>query len=244
MKFMTLLLASVAAGALGCNVAVAADVYSGGMKDTQPPVTVTYSEPERYWAGAYAGLYGGYTSGDFKVQEIHETFEFDSGIFGAQLGYDFQGPSQMVFGVVGDIGWLNGEATKHHGKDVLLDKPFEKASLKLELTQLATLRGRVGVVVQPDLLVYATGGAAFGWTEAKGRVVFDVADVRTASADETHIGYTVGGGAEYKFSEHWSAGAEYQYVDLGDEAYRFVEGDSGVADLDLHMFTVRINRRF
>jgi outer membrane immunogenic protein len=83
---------------------------------------------------------------------------------------------------------------------------------------LGTLRGRVGWTPTPPVLIYATGGLAYG------RVKTDVSfaaqtpccsGATTASNDQTRTGWTVGGGAEWMFAPQWSIKGEYLYYDLG-----------------------------
>ena len=63
------------------------------------------------------------------------------------------------------------------------------------------MRGRVGYLVTPTLLLYGTGGFAYGQRERFQR-------------SNTSTGWTAGGGVEWLFAPHWSAKAEYLYVDL------------------------------
>ena len=69
-------------------------------------------------------------------------------------------------------------------------------------------RGRVGVLVGPATLLYATAGAA--WAEIKGR------NNESGSHSETASGWTWGGGFETKLNSHWSVKGEYLRVELDD----------------------------
>jgi outer membrane immunogenic protein len=81
---------------------------------------------------------------------------------------------------------------------------------------LITLRGRVGVLVSPSLLLYGTGGLAVA--NVKSSYLFTdtfAAANESASIDTTRYGWTAGVGAEYALLNGWSVKAEYLYVDLG-----------------------------
>ena len=80
---------------------------------------------------------------------------------------------------------------------------------------LWTLRGRVGWLVRPDLLVYATGG----WALTNLEVSFTYSDnngaTSSGSASANKNGWTIGGGLEWALNNHWSVRAEYLYFDFG-----------------------------
>ena len=63
------------------------------------------------------------------------------------------------------------------------------------------MRGRVGYLFTPTLLIYGTAGFAYGGVDAFG-------------FSNTRTGWTAGGGLEWLFAPHWSAKVEYLYVDL------------------------------
>ena len=69
----------------------------------------------------------------------------------------------------------------------------------------ALLRGRLGFLITPTLLVYGTGGFAYGGLNGNGI---------TGNYSNTRTGWTAGGGVEWMFMPNWSAKAEYLYTDL------------------------------
>jgi outer membrane immunogenic protein len=81
---------------------------------------------------------------------------------------------------------------------------------------LATFRGRLGWLVTPFVLLYATGGLAVANVETTDSVInqSNSADFNTLSSSETRAGWTLGAGAEWKFAPHWSVKAEYLFVEL------------------------------
>ena len=92
------------------------------------------------------------------------------------------------------------------------------------LDYLGTARLRLGYVLRPSLLVFGTGGFAYGKTNfvASSQVltgdptggVLGLAG-GSASVSQTRAGFTVGGGFEWMFMPGLSAKAEYLYYDLG-----------------------------
>jgi outer membrane immunogenic protein len=96
---------------------------------------------------------------------------------------------------------------------------------------IGTIRGRLGAAVTPSLLLYATGGLAYGGVKSSTTInqttaIAGVPPTATSgSFSDTRVGYAVGGGAEWMFLSKWSVKAEYLYYDLGSANY----GTGGVA---------------
>lgn len=84
---------------------------------------------------------------------------------------------------------------------------------------LGTLRGRLGWTPTPPLLVYATGGLAYGRVETtasiSGNVGVPFVGVSSVAQTNTRAGFAVGGGLEWMFAPRWSVKSEYLYYDLG-----------------------------
>jgi len=88
-----------------------------------------------------------------------------------------------------------------------------------KLEWFATLRGRLGVILTPDAIAYATGGVAVGEVMTAGTVFGFDADgnpVNTiVSSHNTKAGYALGGGIEARLLGNWTTKIEYLYLDLG-----------------------------
>jgi outer membrane immunogenic protein len=78
-----------------------------------------------------------------------------------------------------------------------------------KLDWFGTARGRVGFLPTDRVLLYATGGLAYGQVSATAPLI-------PLSWGSTRAGWTVGGGAEAAIDPHWSVKLEYLYMDLGD----------------------------
>jgi outer membrane immunogenic protein len=91
-----------------------------------------------------------------------------------------------------------------------------------KLAWFGTVRGRLGVIVTPELLLYGTGGLAYGHVDASATFfepnVGVPPIVAPASVSKTKVGWTAGAGAEWMFAHNWSAKLEYLYLDLGSDS--------------------------
>jgi outer membrane immunogenic protein len=184
------------------------------------------------WSGLYIGGNVGYGWGngntDFVFLPAPTNFEIDNttlnskskgAIGGAQIGYNWQ-MGAIVTGLEADIqgSGIKGSARLspiffNEGDPVV---PGSFLSSDQKLSWFGTLRGRLGATVTPDLLLYATGGLAYGHVDASANT-FEASSFQfPASVSKTKAGWTVGAGAEWMFARNWSAKAEYLYLDLGN----------------------------
>jgi outer membrane immunogenic protein len=130
-------------------------------------------------------------------------------IGGAQIGYNWQIGS-LVAGLEADI---QGSGIKGSAQAALVnlrdDSPNAiTASTNSELSWFGTVRGRLGVTVTPDLLLYGTGGLAYGRVTDSANVQVDdppFFDSWPASISSTKTGWAAGAGAEWMFARNWSA---------------------------------------
>ena len=126
----------------------------------------------------------------------------DGFVAGGQIGVNTRF-SGWVYGVELDMAFSGLSGSKSAGT-------ANGFTVEQSVNWLSTLRGRVGVLVTPAMLVYATGGFAFGETELN-------ASYATGQKSDTKIstGFAAGGGLEYAFNPWISLKGEYLYVDLG-----------------------------
>ena len=204
---------SLLAGAvilLGAGAANAADVV-----DVAPATD---------WTGFYVGLHGGYAWGDLDYSaDLRDAnlrlrdFEGDDtdidGFFGGlQAGFNWQMDS-ILLGVEGDISLASIQADADFRTDFIGDAL--RADTTVDWFGTARLRG--GFLVTPDLLLYATGGLAWGSVDTSYDLDLDGDGIASNDESTTHLGWTLGGGAEFALSDNLSLKAEYLYVDLGEE---------------------------
>jgi outer membrane immunogenic protein len=172
---------------LAVSCAASAQAADLSYRRQAQPYTVNQPLNGYSWAGPYLGVNLGYNFGD-----VSNSGTSPSGISGGiQGGYNWQFGTPWVFGLEADL-----QATG-------ADDTF--AAWKFSNPWYGTIRGRVGYALNPNLMVYGTGGLAFG--QLKG--------TRPGQSEShTNAGWTVGAGAEFALTNNWSLKAEYMYVDL------------------------------
>ena len=193
--------------------------------------------PSYDWTGFYVGANAGVSwnnsnidnrfdiDGD-GVNDIANKIDGSQAAFtgGGILGYNYQ-IDQIVLGVEADINYLgfsddnkrSADITPPAGAELALGIDSYTAKSSFEADWFGTIRGRLGYAID-NVLIYGTGGAAYGHMSADGKVKGYSGDVEVASwkgsTDSTNWGWTLGGGMEYGI-DNWSLGLEYLYVDLG-----------------------------
>ncbi|MEF3365855.1 outer membrane beta-barrel protein [Methylocystis sp. 9N] len=169
-------------------------------------------------------------------------------IGGGQIGYDWQFSGGLLAGVEADIQGV-AAGNNNTALTTLAPTPLTAQGLNLltsvtsskALDYLGTVRGRLGYLITPTLLAYATGGLAYGGAtsttsffqtvpnDLPGFLLLGASQGRYA---QTRVGWTVGGGLEWMFWPQWSAKIEYLFYDLGSAAYPVaVTADWQLSDL-------------
>jgi outer membrane immunogenic protein len=227
---------------------VAAASLSAQAADLPPASAPVYTKAPAYmpapsWTGWYIGVNVGgawdaNTAASFSGSPNTAVFfaanEFPtsltpnpSGVIGGgQIGYNWQ-VSNWLFGLETDFqgsgyrGTANATPTPTGGF-----VPFN-TSVEQHSDWFGTFRARMGILPSSNLLFYGTGGLAYGQTEASLTTVatgFSLAtcpafDTCTTGASQSiRTGWVAGGGVEYMFMPHWTARAEYLYINLGSQS--------------------------
>jgi outer membrane immunogenic protein len=136
-------------------------------------------------------------------------------IGGGQIGYNWQN-GNIVYGLEGDIDGRRASGTAN-GLMPFLAAPTAQINLAQTDEWLATIRGRLGVSVGNNVLLYGTGGGAFGRVEHSYTqfVTTNPAATLALSDSTTRSGWTAGVGFDWMAWKNLSLGVEYLYVDLG-----------------------------
>jgi len=148
---------------------------------------------------------------------------------GGQLGYNHviaAGPHKFLVGMELDLQGIAGNGGNNQGYVAYLPAiglSYDSVSVHNSISYIGTVRSRVGYLLTPTIMVFGTGGLAYGrvntsfarWTldyptndGAWGEGLNSYADVKT--------GWIAGGGGEWMFLPNWSVKAEYLYYDLGN----------------------------
>jgi opacity protein-like surface antigen len=218
-----------------------------------PPVAAPVS-----WAGFYVGAHAGYRWADSSFTGLpyffdapfagrSESFQANSGIFGAQAGYNFLLSPGVLAGIEGDWSWGSGKSTRIGRVNTNSDAFTFRGTSELKLGWQATIRGRLGVVNGPWLF-YATGGVAFlqmKWTDSGIDLDSNTVMV-SSSVRKTLVGFAVGGGVEYMLTSNWTARVEYLYENFGTvDVPQGLGPQIGKFDFDdIHKVRFAINYKF
>lgn len=198
------------------------------------------------WSGFYVGANVGYgwesvdSTGTNLTTGVQGTSSQDrTGIIGGgQIGYNFMISPSILLGVEGDF-----DGADLTGSDDACRDATHCSHSDGKTDWIATVRGRVGYVMN-DWLIFATGGGA--WTHGSStRTITASTNGSTgqaASVSPTHSGWTAGGGVEYGFARNWSAALEYLYLDTsGDATFIYPTATSSTSVHSTgHFSTVRL----
>lgn len=258
---MKIILASVAL-ALASSAAYAADavVY-------EEPVAVVV--PDTFsWTGGYIGINAGYAGGKFKHPfAITQTGEIPTAlrvgdtllggsaditasgfVGGVQAGYNYQFDNGFVLGAEADFqgSTLKGEVSGDLGIPGVGGGSFEAGT---KVQWWGTVRARLGYTATERLLVYGTGGLAYGKVKSYYDLDLGNGFSDSDSHSKTRAGWTIGAGAEYAITNNWTLKSEYLYTDLGkNTVLNYPVND--IAELNLknnvkfHTVRVGLNYKF
>ena len=164
------------------------------------------------------------------------SFRTSGALGGFQVGYNYQFAPAWLVGIEGDFQWSgvkgSGVSSGVHAVTIPFTLPVEESN-----KWFGTIRGRLGVLPASNILVFATGGFAYGRVEhngawinnSNGFFIFNngpgtistncgPGTCWTGSSSGISSGWTFGGGLEYQFLPRWTLKAEYLYVSLAGRA--------------------------
>jgi len=134
---------------------------------------------------------------------------------GGQVGFNSQ-MGNFVWGIEADA-----QASGVKGSALTTGVLAATTRASEDLDWFGTFRGRIGFTPVNHILVYGTGGVAFG--QVKTSVEYTITSLAVPPTtidlqgpqDEKRFGWVAGGGVEYAFNSSWSARFDYLYADLG-----------------------------
>lgn len=242
------------------------------------------------WQGSYAGIQLGYAqtsiSPDILATEAGTTslinaissgsispssYEAKGISGGGQFGYNFRPSSNWLFSIETDFQWGDIDANASSAFTYISGVVPFRTDVTSSLDWYGTLRGRLGYLIRPQLLAYATGGLAYGQvketaviTNLSGTGVVTSSFTCSANAvcastskEDVEVGWSVGGGMEYMlkdrtlFDKPVSIKIDYLYTDLGDRNISIptitspsVSFNNDLGRTDIHNIRAGINVRF
>jgi len=187
------------------------------------------------WTGFYAGLNAGYGFGGnngWTFESGHSAWAYTIAngrvsepsfkpkglIGGVQAGFDYQISDKLLIGVETDFQYSDVKDKGTSSLPALGSWYAEQTRIKQKMTWFGTTRLRFGVFPIQRLLIYGTGGLAYGRLEASSSVRYDYTgdyNLFSGSSKDTRVGHTMGGGVEFALARNLTAKAEYLYYDLG-----------------------------
>jgi outer membrane immunogenic protein len=159
-------------------------------------------------------------------------FGIGGALGGVQAGYNLQVNPNWLVGFETDFDWSKVDGTGM--SDILFSGVPGNLQASENVKWFGTVRARAGYLVTNKLLLYGTGGFAYGRVEESGALNFNATGVSAighgfgfncgaglgtncfvGNSTRTVTGYAYGAGAEYALWNNVSLKAEYLYVNLG-----------------------------
>jgi opacity protein-like surface antigen len=243
------------------NAAALAMVVAGPVLAADMPLKAETPFAARFsWTGCYVGGHvgGGFGRKDITdpVQLVQDSF-LGAGstvdvttvspsptgvVIGGQIGCDYQFAPSWVVGIEGAASGSTMRNTRTVGLPL---SPPDTALVKANTDFLPSLTVRLGYAID-NVLLYAKGGVAlagdkYDVTGSLGGTPFAFEGL------DNRVGWTVGGGADWAFTHHWSAFVEYDYYQFGHGNVLMsdpVNGFSGVVDVKQNIQVVKVGLNF
>ena len=182
------------------------------------PAYIPPAPPPYVWTGCYIGanIGAGWTNIEATNVVTGATVSPNNSGFvgGGQIGCDYQF-SQWV------IGFRNVFDGTSLNKSVAFTDPAAgfTGTANSHTNWFDALTARAGYLIQPNLLLYAQGGAA--WTSANVKFINSAGTQVGEISRNSDTGWTVGGGIEWQFIPHWSTFVEYNFMGFGTNSATF-----------------------
>ena len=233
MRRLSLALTVAGAAAIFSHNVFAADLPA----KAAPRMPVAVSDP---WSGFYVGLTAGGGWGNATTDLTPNAAALGGpGIGAPPFGPLPSGPRMSGFVGGGEVGynWRFGNMLAGLEADLSYSSLSESSSatgipfiggifrttIDAKLRWFGTVRGRLGFLAGKDLLIYGTGGLAYG--DAKTTVTGTNLALACptnncfSGSTGTETGWTAGAGVEYAFAPKWTVKAEYLYLDFGKHTF-------------------------
>jgi outer membrane immunogenic protein len=234
-------------GGVGFVALIASSAGAADLPSAPAPVVEAVVPPPimQTWTGFYIGVNAGYGRSSESIVETGDTVTgppsgqqaIDAGAIpaslagnpsgflgGGQVGANWQ-ISRLVLGFEADWQWANISASQTVSTNVTPTFfPFVTTASQ-QLSSFGTARGRLGFTPVDPLLLYVTGGLAYGHAGLSASIANPgcIGFCMSGATSNNQTGWTAGGGIEWKFAPNWSAKAEYLRYDLGTVSQQLVD---------------------
>jgi outer membrane immunogenic protein len=186
------------------------------------------------WTGFYVGANAGYGWGsptghlswesaasntfNAPLADADYTPHTSGALGGLQFGYNYR-ISAAVLGAEADFQFSDVRGSTTTPSTVLPNAgpDFAHFSASQHLEMFGTIRGRIGFLANDNLLLFGTGGLAYGRIRSETHWQYDTPPFLSYVGTETKtkVGYALGGGGEWAINRSWSVKVEYLYLDFG-----------------------------
>jgi outer membrane immunogenic protein len=233
-----------------CALGIASSAIAEEMA-TPPSSFVTARVPCLAWSGLYFGINGGYAWSTPSVSYVANDpasqagtcaipggakciptsdFNRDGGLFGGQVGYNWQFTSLWLAGVEADYQWSDLTGTGNSPFQFIGGAGTSTMTATETVRSFGTFRARLGALPFQSLLLYGTAGLAVGQVSENLTLTSGSTVARKAggygysctagnscfagSASQTGVGWTAGAGAELAITTNLTLKGEALYVHL------------------------------
>jgi outer membrane immunogenic protein len=249
--------------ALSLLSAMSAAATAADMPVKAPPAAVVATS----WTGFYVGANAGYgwghtTTTDATTNDFASNILLGTAVFtglpqdravtrtdfrqqgatgGFQVGYNWQVGRRMVLGVETDFNLSGLRGSGNVTTELIPNSTITQTlNTSQKVNWFGTARARLGFLATPTLLVYGTGGLAYGRvsqaadfgyysgnptqfatavaSSPQGQAACSTTNppCYLSTSHDIRIGWSAGGGAEWLLNPHLSLKAEYMFVSLAE----------------------------
>jgi outer membrane immunogenic protein len=208
------------------------------------------------WGGLYVGLAPGakLSDSEWRAKQVNggtaavdstspRTYSISAFRIGGYAGFNWQ-RGNWVFGPELDFAWSDQTDTENlfpgcgAGCGGFTPTPGPNDTTSVRMKWDGGVRGRLGYLVEPTLLLFGTGGLAIQDIESKGtcssptlnsQYCFGPQPISPITNDQVFFGVSVGGGVETRLYDHWLLRGEYRFAYFPgmDDTMAFPPGGGG-----------------
>jgi outer membrane immunogenic protein len=236
------------------SAANAADIAARPYSKAPP-----YVAPIASWTGFYVGANGGYgwqnnsasvspgdpntsatSLGQVNVPPVAASFDTNGALGGIQAGYNWQFDPKWLVGIEADFDWSDIKGNGSAPTTIAFGATPATFFASQKLDWFGTVHARLGYLPTNNLLLYGTGGLAYGKVNGSASIVTAPGQSNSAgnfgfeyacgpfygpstcfagSQSRTSVGWAAGAGIEYEFANRATFKVEYLYMDLGHQTF-------------------------